>query len=371
MAFGGKAARGKTARFLLAVALLLVVWLSALVSLPVRAMPAPDRQDDPYPLPPTPGQPPGQQTGSYKVYLPLVAGRPFEDFSYYVASGSNLHHLGERRANSYACSLGPIESMAIFSFGNAYGDNAVFSYDQLILSLEGVKARVQNFIIGFHNEIGNCPAFLTIAVGINASITPSQTHGQNWGNLIDSLNTWVIDNDYADHVYIVGAIDIETQWIESPYYVEPQDVIDWVNSYSNATIHRAYNFGNAAWCPMDYPPTYPEFQNVTAQICYSAGWTPNKWTQEEIYLVSKGRMMPIPEIYHNLGYNADQWYRIGLYSKLRHGYTMEFQGSLTQSFACKQKGCPSDIDNTPNLGYSQLYNGLYDPYNRIFRPMYF
>jgi hypothetical protein len=250
----------------------------------------------------------------------------------------------------------------------------------IVLSIDGVKARVQNYIIGFYSNLNDKPVFLNVAVGINSSVTPSATHGLNWGNLINDLNTWVIINGYNDHVYIMGAIDTETQWIASPYYVDPQAVTDWISWYSYATPHDAYNFGNAADCPFDYPYTEPESYPVYDQVCFEAGWTQNYWSQEKIAEISYGEFRPLPEVYDKDGVNAQQWFRIGLYSKLGLNKIMRFDGSLTQHYACRQKEkelghfppeCV-DTNSNPHHGYAHLYSALLqDHYGRIYFPMDF
>jgi hypothetical protein len=342
-------------------------------------MPGPGRQDDPYPLPPTPSQPPGQPTGYFKVYLPLVASdKPFEDFSYYMASGDYMYGLGRRRAESYASVQYPTERLTIFLFGAAWDDTQILSYERdnqgnrKIISIMSVENRVKYYIQGFYYNIENRPVFLTVAVGINASRALPTGNGTNWGYMINNLNDWLVANGFNDHVYVVGAIDIEPDWGLSPWEITP-----WIDAYDNSSNHRAYNFGNALDCPRDLPPMEPEYQTPISRSCLY----PN-WYQDDIANISKGIMRPLPQIYHYGGWNADRWYRIGLYKKfLTPSDPLEFHGSLTQYYACEQGRedhggeLPPDCigaNNAPNVGYTQLYNILLsDPYDRILRPMYF
>ena len=82
---------------------------------------------------------------------------------------------------------------------------------------------------------------------------------------------------------------------------------------------------------------------------------------------------PIPQIYSTYkdanspnGYNAEQWYRIALYSELKHNKNMYFSGVLTQQMACSQKSnCSQDTKNSSADAFSQLANQLFsDPYGR-------
>jgi hypothetical protein len=370
---------GKTARFFLAAALLLAVWLSALGPLSARAMPAPGWGDDPYPLPPTPGQSPGQPAGSFKVYLPLIAAsRPFEDFSYYMASGDYMYALGRRRAESYATVQYPTERLAILLFGAAWDDNQILSYElndqleKIKITISSVESRVKYYIQGFYYNIEARPVFLTVAVGINASRTLPVGNGTNWGYMINNLNDWVVANGYQDHIYVVGAIDIEPEWGLSPWEITP-----WIDAYDTVSNHRVYNFGNAIDCPRDIPPTEPEHQTPISQSCLYANWY-----QDDIANISRGIMRPLPQIYNYVGWNAERWYRIGLFRKFQNpSDPLVFHGSLTQYYACEQGRedyggeLPPDCigaNNSPNVGYNQLLNILIsDPYDRVLHPMYY
>ena len=205
-------------RYFLLIFLLVAIAMPVLGVYSTHAMSSTLTNEDPYPPPSTPGAP----SGSPRLYLPVVFGKPtwdgFEDFSYYIASGINLNYLGRRRAQALSRIGYEHMSLAIMVFGCASGDNSVESYEfegvhHKILSLETVKTWVEEYISGFYYNIDNPTIFLTVAVGINASVTQSAAHGTNWANMIDDLNDWIVTHHFEDHVYVIGAIDIETQWI--------------------------------------------------------------------------------------------------------------------------------------------------------------
>jgi len=350
----------------------LVVFLLVAIAMPVlgvystHAMSPILSNEDPYPPPSTPGAP----SGYPRLYLSVVFGEPtwdgFEDFSYYIASSSNLYYLGRRRAQALNRVGYGHMSLAIMDFGCASGENSVESWEyegenHKILSIETIKTRVKEYINGFSNNIHSDSISLTVAVGINASVIPSAAHGTNWANMIDDLNDWVVAHHFENSVYVIGAIDIETQWNPTPQQIQP-----WINAYDAPTIHRAYNFGNALDCPRDLPPTYPQSQSPVNRFCR------DYWYQDDVADVSGNHyMFPLPEIYHIDGRDSDTWYRIGLYHFFDTGYKMNFHGSLTQYFACLQKGWCNGADLYPITGYDQLYNKLNDPYNRVTRSMYY
>jgi hypothetical protein len=269
----------------------------------------------------------------------------------------------------------PDEGLAILNFGCAYGDKSVRSYelenDQYkIISLGTVKNRVKNYILGYYSSASSDSIFLTIAVGINASVVPSEAHGENWSYMINDLNNWIINHDYQNRVYVVEAIDIETQWGPTPTQIQA-----WINAYHANTIYRAYDFGDALDCSRTEPPTEPQYQSPVNRLCRGS------WYQDNVAHVSgSNNMFPLPEIYHTEGRDSDTWYRIDLYYYFDTGGKLDFHGSLTQYFACEQNWNPVTGDLsaegiganlTPATGYNQLKNKLYDPYDRVIRSMYY
>ncbi|MEW5873112.1 MAG: hypothetical protein AB1894_27885 [Chloroflexota bacterium] len=320
-----------------------------------------------------------KQTSStiQSIYLPVVFKKPFKEFSYYIASTEKLYELGQKRGKFYSHSREISEGIVILAFGAADGNDRVLIYDYMtFLTPNDIKQHVQNYVRGFYGELGMSDAILTVVVGVNSSRSLSQNHGSNWGLMINDLNSWAGQYGYSGQVRIVGGIDAETNWRS------PSESREWANGYSLTSYYRAYNFGTASGCPLDLPSTEPQYQNPTPQTCPTVQGPTPAWTQDDVYYVSwMGDMWPLPEIYNTVGANADQWYRIGLYSKLKYNNTMHFYGSLTQFYACEQqrdpitKQLPADCigtNNYPSVGYAQLLDRLQsDPYNRIAYPMIF
>ncbi len=112
------------------------------------------------------------------------------------------------------------------------------------------------------------------------------------------------------------------------------------------------NFGALPGCP------------YLASPGAQCGSYPNVWDKEEVWKVIYGAapVYPLPEIYLINGVNAQQWYLMSQYSYEKHGYPVNFMGSLTTYGACKQKGGCSGvgwgIDNKPDAGWNQLYQLL-------------
>jgi hypothetical protein len=148
----------------------------------------------------------------------------------------------------------------------------------------------------------------------------------------------------------------------------------WVDGYQSVTgKFRLFNIGSADGCPLNYPPNDPN------NNYYSPGACNNNWNQDQIYYISWGAgTWFIPEIYESMHEaHSQQWYSIGLYASLSRSNRMTFQGSITQNGVCQQYLDRGDIyswnlwcnekDNTPQEGYSELYNwiNINDQYDRI------
>jgi hypothetical protein len=167
-----------------------------------------------------------------------------------------------------------------------------------------------------------------------------------------------------NRVSIVGGNNIEPGF--NPSYVP----IHWLNGYNSVANRKPlYVIASADGCSETYPPTEPEYGYRSPGSCN------NGWTQEDIYTVTWGApsSFPFPEIYNTNYANANQWYRIGLYSRLSHNTKMRFRGSMTQLAVCQQlrqenPGVPKcvGVDNDPTTGFAQLYTKIdSDPYDRI------
>jgi len=179
-------------------------------------------------------------------------------------------------------------------------------------------------------------------------------HGQAWARMVNSINDWFEAKGYIRQVRAVGASDMELGW-NSPTVTK-----NWVNGYVSEARYELYNFGDAAGCPDTEP-------NSDRVIC-----RPNnlyQWYQADVYYISWAALLafPAPQIYRTDGKQARQWWSISLYGYKYGEYgPMEFVASLTQYQACQQsqRGCPG-TDNTPEQGWTQLWNALNRDYRTI------
>jgi hypothetical protein len=131
----------------------------------------------------------------------------------------------------------------------------------------------------------------------------------------------------------------------------PANTRAWVDGYASAYQGTAwlYNYGDCGRCRSD---------GVILPVPGSGA--NSGWTQEDVWYISwgAGPAWAIPEIYNTLGTNARQWQNIVLYSRVNHGSPMGIKGTLTQWQACQDRPPCAGTNNTPDQGWSQLWNAL-------------
>jgi hypothetical protein len=137
-------------------------------------------------------------------------------------------------------------------------------------------------------------------------------------------------------VVVTGGNDIEPGWRG------PDVTRRWIRGYKSVTSTPYFNFGGAAGCP-------------------PIGFCQGDWTIEDIWYAAwgSGVALPLPEIYSSTGSNAEQWYRLSLYSYKAHGQRMDIAGVMSQLQSCwDQHDRCRGIRNPPNKSWSQLWHAL-------------
>ena len=213
------------------------------------------------------------------------------------------------------------------------------------LSTSLIADTTEQFARGYYLCTGSdTSSQLYLAAGVNNYGTGvTNAHGSAWATMVGSINTWVSNKGYSSQVKIRAATDIE------PDFGTATAARAWVNGYNGSygSGPWLYNVGAASGCPWTGTPT-----------AYSP--CNNGWVVNDVWYVSWGAtpFYVIPEIYNTGGVNAEQWYRISLYSALYQGGKIMFPGTLTQYQACQQMGGCSGIDNSPSQGWIQLFNSV-------------
>ncbi len=190
--------------------------------------------------------------------------------------------------------------------------------------------------------------------------------GQRFADTTYSLNEWIRSSGYANRLWVMGALDIEWAGRESDgnyWWNTPYVTGGWVEGFNaNSRGRELYlNYGACVGCPsapnLSWVFTTREDDNGVVM----------DWSQGDVYYVSWGAppALPLPEIYRKDGYLARQWQAVSLYGALYKGGAMTFAGAMTQYQSCQQRsGCIDvddpeySLDNTPEEGWSQLYEWL-------------
>ena len=284
-----------------------------------------------------------------------LAEAPAATTNYYIGTVDNspLFELG--RSAAYANQQGII----VLDFGDPAFQNGnygtyLFSYGNPFGSTSQIASAVESFILGYY-WFSPSGAYVKVAVSTNnhGSGANYWSHGQAWANMVNNIDGWIYWNGYSSKVSTAGASDMEPGWNNAA------TTRGWADGYSTANNREYYDFGSCDSCPSTPCPS--------CQI-------PNNWTREDIWYVSWGlpAAWPLPLIYAKSGINADQWYRMSLYSVTNHGTRMVFRGTGTQWQACQQKSpslCASNgTDNTPALGWGQLAHWLNTDPNTSWTP---
>jgi len=234
-----------------------------------------------------------------------------------------------------------LQAHTVLTFGDLVGEDLT-----IFLSTSLIADTTEQFARGYYLCTGSdTSSQLYLAAGVNnygAGVT--NAHGCAWASMIKKVNTWISNKAYSSQVKIRAAADIE------PDFGSDAATKAWVNGY-NANYGSGlwlYNVGAASGCPWTGTPSASSPCN-------------NGWVVDDVWYVSWGAtpFYVIPEIYNTSGANAQQWYRISLYSALYKSGKISFSGTLTQNQACQQMDGCAGIDNTPSQGWMQLFNATY------------
>jgi hypothetical protein len=187
--------------------------------------------------------------------------------------------------------------------------------------------------------------------------------------MVDAANNTILANGWADQVWAMGAVAIE-----SGFAAPVSQLKSWVNAYSTATdTSFLYNFGALSGCPTSAAyTTSPGYRCSGSSGCSST--TSHCFYQDDYWYLSWGcsTCRNIGEIYtvvvtlpngNPSDPNAQQWEGIRRYAYHEKGSDiMYISGAMTQQKACAQRGC-SGTDNSPTTGWTHLHNsiGAYTP----------
>ncbi|HZW05228.1 MAG TPA: hypothetical protein VFF68_14945, partial [Anaerolineaceae bacterium] len=293
--------------------------------------------------------------------------------------------LGTRDLNT----PGTQDSLVILGFGQGWYENGQYGVlmfqdisitnpPYIFLNTTRVGDAVKEYIKGYWNCSGSdTTSQVTVGIGLNnyGAFTDAADYDDNrrrshaynqgvaWGQMAASMVQWVRNNGYSRQVTVVAAKDIEQgnmitsgQWNGKYRWAPPYVEDGWISGFSAGSGNKVpyYNYGACSGC---WATLYS-----TASSYYSP-FTANPstgWSQADVWKVSWGAVpaWPVPEIYVTDGVNARQWQAISLFGAVYKGSRMDFLGVMTQSGACTTRDCHDVEKNTPEMGWTQLYNEL-------------
>jgi hypothetical protein len=265
-------------------------------------------------------------------------------------STTTLYNLGYELGQAVYNHDRPQDAVVVLDYGaqsvNSSGEwGAISVHSGAFHTMAQLRAAVQAFGRGYYYGTGsNTTAQLAVELGTNNSGRVGATAGQVWANAVDAINSYFASGPpgfpFSRQVTAAGANDFEPGFCK--YNPCPDQARAWADYFSTYGNWWYDNYGSCDGCP------------PVGSVNYD-------WQVGDIYHVSYGATaaFPLPEIYANNGVNAAQWERISEWG-LSYGRfgAMDFDGSMTQHYACSQVGCDSALDNTPEQGWTQLWNAL-------------
>jgi hypothetical protein len=328
--------------------------------------------------------------------IPMAGPPPFTTSLYMTNEilTDDLAGLDHEKLNELGC-LAALQvkhgnALVILDFGDPakmetgsdsveYGTILVFTGP--FVSTTEIFGAAQDFIRGFQDCSASFPtAHLTLAIGTNNSgivFNAGQDaieHGKAWGNLVNDVHDWIVDEGYARRVSVAAASDIEKFGnrdpnisdadrcrLQQPYghCTEPEAVRQWLEQYLQATAEnklRFYNYGACENCSSAFPlePGVDDW--------YRAEYVHLSWDAEP------GRVYPIPEIYGPSDAHAVQWRNLMRFALEQQTGNEQYRrsvfipGTLTQCriinpFA-EPVVCTNINTNKPVAGWQQMYDAL-------------
>jgi hypothetical protein len=200
-----------------------------------------------------------------------------------------------------------------------------------------IRHGAQAYARGYVDCLGHRPGHLELGMGTtNYGSHVGFRHGRAWARMVNRANAWARERRIRWRVHFAGANDIETGWRG------PRVTRQWIRGYAEVARSPYYNFGAAGGCP-------------------PYGSCIGDWTTRDVWYAAwgSGVARPVPEIYANSGVNAEQWYRLSLYSVRHHGKPIHFAGVMTQKRSCLDERDPCwGISNHPKAGWHQFSHAL-------------
>jgi hypothetical protein len=245
-----------------------------------------------------------------------------------------MHTVSTTTGYNEGCAMGGTNAsgVVVLDFGepdyHSSGGWGTYDYGNAFVTNAQIAAFAEQYAYGYWKCSGAGPR-LELAVGTsNYGSNVSNAGGVAFGQMVNSINSWLNAQNIAYQISIRGADDMELDW-NSVATTEA-----WENGYQSATSLYLFDYGDLAGCP-------------------PYGSCDNGWTQSSVWYKSWGLKdaIPLPEIYYSS--QASEWYDASLYSALHEpNGKYKFEGTMTQYAAC------GSCTYSPAAGYNALSNAI-------------
>lgn len=226
-------------------------------------------------------------------------------------------------------------------------------------TIADITAAAEAFLDGYYVSGANNTQTLRLAIGTNnfcltaadcAEIDFTQ-HGAAWGQMVQTLETYVENQGYGQQEYVAGASDMELEWNSAA------ETEEWVQAFASANTQAnpliLYDYGDASGCPTTIA------SSPGNRACNPSGGY--SWTQADVlYIAGENDSQPVPEIYCSPG-DANEWYELSRFSVAQDFGKILIPGTLTEYSAATERGavCEEGVAvNTPQQGFQQLQEAL-------------
>jgi hypothetical protein len=245
-----------------------------------------------------------------------------------------MHTVSTTTGYNEGCAMGGTNAsgVVVLDFGepdyHSSGGWGTYDYGNAFVTNAQIAAFAEQYAYGYWKCSGAGPR-LELAVGTsNYGSQVTNAGGVAFGQMINSINSWLNSQSIAYQISIRGANDMELDW--NSYATTKA----WEDGYQSATSLYLFDYGDLAGCP-------------------PYGSCDNGWSQSSVWYKSWGLKdaIPLPEIYYSS--QASEWYQASLYSALHEpNGKYKFEGTMTQYAAC------GSCTYSPAAGYNALTNAL-------------
>lgn len=274
---------------------------------------------------------PGTTFAASKHPNPDTITPPKHTISIYeqTVSASTLQQQGCKAA------VGP-KGLVVLDFGEPAYNNGTYGVglfpNGTFASDDDVLHAAANFVFGAWS-CRTKNTSITMAIGtsnyngqLGSNTSQWSSAGMDWGLMVNSVQSYIVNNGYNSQFTAWGADDIEVA--PSNGWATYNETVSFVNSYNNNSPQTFVDYG-------DDP----------------GGVNPSPWTAQELWYVASGATddVALPEIYYNADATSD-WEPLDQWACANEGGAMKIIGTMSEY--------PYGNSNRPGIAFKDMYNAM-------------